>query len=74
MPSFGNIVFSKYTPLALSEYAIDLAASSVFFRASTVLISGFGAPAFTAMPMNDRAISTRLPFAASPDSIVLSSA
>jgi hypothetical protein len=51
----------RYTPLTLAEYAIDLAWRSVRFSASTVLMSGVGAPARTAIPMADRARSTRLP-------------
>jgi hypothetical protein len=38
-----------------------LAASTVFFSASVVLMSGFGAPAFTPTPTPDFARSTRLP-------------
>ena len=48
-------------PLALAEYAMDFARSSVCVNAATVLISGLGAPARTAMPMLDCTRSTRLP-------------
>ena len=42
------------------------ACSSARVSASTVLMSGFGAPARTAMPMLDRARSTRLPATTRP--------
>ena len=48
-------------PLELSEYAMDFAASSVFRRPSTVLMSGLGWPARTTMPMKDSASRIRLP-------------
>jgi hypothetical protein len=45
----------KYSPLTLAEYAIDFASSKARLSPSTVLMSGFGAPARTAMPMDERA-------------------
>ena len=45
----------KYWPLTLAEYPIDLASSSTALRASTELMSGLGAPARTAMPIEERA-------------------
>ena len=53
---------------------MDLAASSVRFRASTELMSGFGAPVLTAMPMSDLTRSTRLPLRTFPCLIRSSSA
>ena len=50
----------RYCPLTLAEYAMDFACRSVRFRASTELMSGFGAPFRTAIPMPERASSTRL--------------
>ena len=47
-------------PLTCAEYATDFACSNARFSASTVLMSGFGAPRRTAMPMLERARSTRL--------------
>ena len=61
-----------YTPLALAEWAIDFARRRVCLSAATELISGFGAPARTAIPipltvirqlkpvLADRADGTRL--------------
>jgi hypothetical protein len=43
-----------------------LAANKVFFSASVVPMSGFGAPAFTPTPTPDFARSTRLPAATLP--------
>ena len=60
--------------LALEEIATDFAAINVRVSASTELISGLGAPAFTAMPMRDRTRSTRLPATTKPLVIKSSSA
>src|SRR5262245_14439352 len=61
MPRRWKSSVDTYTPLTLDEYAIDFAASSVRFKASTVPMSGLTAPARTATPMLDRTRSTRLP-------------
>src|SRR4029077_20290096 len=61
------------TPLALDENAIDLAAITVFVNASSVLMSGFGAPDRTAMPMLERTRSRRLPGTTLPSAISPSS-
>ncbi len=61
MPS-RSITSPKWMPLApMRENAIDFAASSVCLKASTVAMSGFGAPARTASPTPDWAISAALP-------------
>ena len=51
---------------------MPLAASSARFTASIVLMSGFGAPAGTAMAMPERTRSTRLPATILP-SLIMSS-
>src|SRR5438105_3961014 len=61
-------------PLALDEWATDLACRSARTNVSTELKSGLGAPARTATPIPERARSTRLPDATKPRSINLSSA
>jgi hypothetical protein len=66
MPSLGKSSVDRYVPLALAEYAIDFASRIVRINASSVLMSGFGAPARTATPMLDFARSTRLPGATQP--------
>jgi len=48
-------------PLTLAEYAIDFASSNVRLSASTELMLGFGEPRRTAIPIAERARSTRVP-------------
>ena len=61
MPSCWKSSVDRYLPLTLAEYAMDAAFKSVRRSASTEPMSGFGAPRRTAMPMADRARSTRVP-------------
>ena len=50
----------RYLPLALAEYAMQVASRNRRLTASGVLASGRGAPARTAIPTDDFAISVRL--------------
>src|SRR5688500_15649140 len=56
-------------PLTWGEYAIERASSRTRFNASSVEMSGFGAPFRTAMPMLDSARSTRLEATTRPSAI-----
>src|SRR6266853_1180932 len=56
-------------PLGPVQYPIDFTASSVFFKASAELMSGFAAPLRTASPVPDFAKSTLLPATALPSLI-----
>ena len=73
-PRRGKSSVARYVPLTLAEYAIDFAARSVRTSASTEPMSGFGAPARTAMPIRDSTRSTREPASTSPAAISASSA
>ena len=66
MPRRLNNSPLRYTPLALSDQATDFAASSARLNASTVLISGFGAPLRTAIAILERTRSTVVPAATWP--------
>ena len=57
-----------------SEQAIDFAASSVLLNASTLPMSGFGAPACTTMPISERASVTLLSARSRPALASLSAA
>ena len=74
MPSFLNISRSMYTPLALSEYAMDFAPSSTWRNLSSVEMSGTGAPCFTTRPIRDAARSWWSALATAPSATSLSSA
>src|SRR5215510_4705437 len=61
MPSRGKRSFVSQIPLVLPGIATVLALSRTCLKASTVLTSGFGAPARTATPRATRARSTSVP-------------
>ena len=61
-------------PLPESEQAIDFAASSIALKASTLLMSGLGAPDLTTMPISERASVTLLSARSKPAPASLSAA
>src|SRR5580765_940506 len=63
IPSRGKTSSLRKMPLVLLGMTTSLAFSTTCLKASTVLTSGFGAPARTATPMGVRARSTSVPAA-----------